>query len=68
LRIGLMLDPPSGDKTQSMIAAKAIDMASVLESLGHKVEPLQFDSGVSWEAFVHANAQFWNVNTAAWID
>lgn len=68
LRIGLMLDPPSGDKTQSTIAAKAIDMASVLESLGHQVEPLQFDSGVSWEAFVHANAQFWNVNTAAWID
>lgn len=68
LRIGLMMDPPSGDKTQSAIAAKAIDMASVLESLGHQVEPLVFDSGVSWEAFVHANAQFWNVNTAAWID
>jgi len=23
---------------------------------------------VSWEAFVFANAQFWNVNTAVWID
>src|SRR5690606_32069228 len=37
LRIGLMMAPPSGDKTQSAIAAKAIDMASVLESLGHQV-------------------------------
>src|SRR5690606_16062893 len=68
LRIGLMMDPPSGDKTQSVIAAKAIDMASVLGSLCHRVESLVFDSGVSWEAFVHANALFWNVNTAAWID
>ncbi|MFC3864264.1 amidase [Alcaligenes aquatilis] len=68
LRIGLMMDPPSGDKTESVIAGKAIDMASVLESLGHQVESLVFDCGVSWEAFVHANAQFWNVNTAAWID
>lgn len=68
LKIGLVIDPPTAEKTESSISAALQKTAQLLSTLGHEVEVVQLDTGVSWEAFVFANAQFWNVNTAAWID
>ncbi len=41
--------------------------AALLASLGHHVEPAVLELGVSWPAFVHANAQIWCANLAPWI-
>lgn len=68
LRIGLAIDPSNGSKTADGVASALLRLSSVLEGLGHHVELVSFDLGVSWEAFVLANAQLWGVNTAAWID
>lgn len=68
LKIGLMIDPPNGARTGPVVAAAVNGTAKLLEGLGHEVEPVGFDAGVSWEAFVHANAQFWTLNTAAWVE
>nr|WP_219116032.1 amidase [Janthinobacterium sp. UMAB-56] len=40
----------------------------LLESLGHHVEDVQGSLGVSWQAFVHANASIWCANLVPWID
>lgn len=68
LKIGLMIDPVNGAKTAGVVANSIKKTARLLEDLGHAVEPVRFDAGVSWEAFVHANAQFWTLNTAAWVE
>lgn len=68
LKVGLMIDPPNGTRSRPVVADAVRATAELLEGLGHLVEPVVFESGVSWEAFVHANAQFWTLNTAAWIE
>jgi len=68
LKIGLMIDPPNGTKTSATVGDVVAGHAKLLERLGHTVEPVTFVSGVTWEAFVHANAQFWTLNTAAWVE
>lgn len=68
LKIGLMIEPTNGGKTNPVVANAVSKTAKLLESLGHKVEAVKFDSGVGWEAFVHANAQFWTLNTASWVE
>ncbi|WP_431689349.1 amidase [Hahella sp. NBU794] len=68
LRIGLMMDPANGAKTCAVVAESVARTARLLEGLGHQVEAVKFDLGVSWEAFVHANAQFWTLNTASWVE
>lgn len=68
LKIGLMIDPPNGAKTNGVVSDIVDKTAKLLEGLGHAVGPVTFMSGVSWEAFVHANAQFWTLNTAAWVE
>lgn len=68
LRIGLMLHPLNGTRTSPAVADQICQIAKLCESLGHDVVDVQLDPGVSWEAFVHANAQFFGVNTAAWIN
>lgn len=68
LKIGLMIDPPNGTRTSAVVGSIINNMATLLERLGHVVEPVTFTSGVSWETFVHANAQFWTLNTAAWVE
>lgn len=68
LRIGVVIDPPNGAKTDAAIAAAANGAAELCAGLGHVVEPVALDLGVSWEAFVHAHAQFWATNTAAWVE
>ncbi len=68
LRIGLVVDPLNGAKTLPAIAAVLRDVARLCGDLGHHVEEATLDLGVSWEAFVHANAQFWTAGTAAWVN
>ncbi len=68
LRIGLMLDSPSGKSCDPTVTVAIKETAAMCESLGHSVEPIAADLGVSWEAFVNANACFWTANTAAWLE
>ncbi|MBL6617870.1 MAG: amidase [Reyranella sp.] len=68
LRIGLVVDPPNGARAAAGIAAATRDAALLCADLGHAVEEISLDLGVSWEAFVHAHAQFWTTNTAGWVD
>jgi len=68
LRIGLMVHSWNGEKTADPIAQAARDVARHLQSLGHHVEELAPDLGVTWEAFVHANAQIWCATLVRWID
>lgn len=68
LRIGLMVDPLNGTRTSSAVSEAVYAAARLCETMGHEVEPVVIDVGATWEAFVHANAQFWTLNTAAWVD
>ncbi|WP_349606372.1 amidase [Cupriavidus sp. DF5525] len=68
LRVGLMLHPLNGARTTPVVAQAMLDIARHLESLGHHVEHVAPDLGVSWDAFVHANAQIWTANAALRIN
>lgn len=68
LRIGLMMNPLNGAKTVSDVSTVISGTAKLLESLGHIVEPIDLDIGVTWDAFLLANAQFWTLNTTDWIN
>lgn len=68
LKIGLMMDPLNGATTTGIVSDAVGRAAALCEDLGHNVESIRLDLGVTWEAFLHANAQFWTLNTAAWID
>jgi amidase len=68
LKIGVMKDPPNGRRSAAAVSNEVMRTAALCENLGHKVELVEFNSGVSWEAFVFANAQIWTSNTTAWID
>jgi len=64
LKIGFMLNPPDGTRTSRVVADATLAVARYLTSLGHDVEEVTPDLGVSWDGFVHANAQFWAANAA----
>jgi len=68
LRIGLVIDPPNGAKTDGAIGDVVRATASLCVDLGHHVDVVTLDLGVSWEAFVHAHAQFWTAGTAGWVN
>ncbi|MFM0093043.1 amidase [Paraburkholderia sediminicola] len=68
LRIGFMLNPANGARTAAVVANATLAVARCLASLGHEVEEVTPDLGVSWDAFVHANAQFWTANAALRLD
>ncbi|MDQ0667638.1 amidase [Pseudomonas sp. W2I6] len=68
LRIALQHLPLNGQKLHPAVEQALFNTARQLEALGHQVEEIQPDIGVSWEAFVELNARFWSSNTAAWID
>ena len=68
LKIGLLLHPLNGSKTADGVAAATSQTARLCERLGHHVDEVTLDIGVSWDGFVHANAQFWTANTAAWME
>jgi amidase len=68
LRIGFMPNPLNGDRTSAPVAAALGGVAQLCDQLGHNVEDVTLDIGVSWEAFVYANTQLFTVNTTAWIN
>lgn len=68
LRIGLMVDPFGGSKTIPQVADAVNAVAKGLEALGHKVAIADVGLGVSWDAFMVANARIWSANLAHWID
>lgn len=68
LHIGLLRHPLDGRRSDPSIVTAIDDAAELCISLGHRVDEVTLDIGVSWEGFVHANAQFWTANTAAWLD
>lgn len=68
LSIGFLPQPLGGNRTADGVANATGRAARLCESLGHRVEEVTLDVGVSWDGFVHANTQFWTANTAAWMD
>jgi len=68
LKIGMMIEPPNGSRCCRAVATAMSQTAKLCEDLGHRIEPVRFESGVSWEAFVLANARVWTCNTTAWVD
>lgn len=68
LRIGVQRAACNGARPVPAVEAALDATVRLLESLGHHVEEVQPALGVSWEAFVHANAGIWCANLVPWID
>lgn len=68
LRIGVQTRPLDGQALHPAVDAALQQTARQLQALGHRVEEVVPDLGVSWEGFVELNGRFWSSNTAAWID
>lgn len=68
LRIGMMSQAWSGQRPSAEVAAATLAAAELCRQLGHDVEEARLEIGVSWEEFVHANAQIWCANLVGWID
>lgn len=68
LRIGLMLAPWNDGAVSQVVTDATTDAARKLAGLGHHVQLVRPDLGVSWDAFVHANAQIWCATLVNWID
>ncbi len=64
LKIGFMMNPWNGARTDTAVASALSEVARILESLGHRVQEVVPDLGVSWDAFVQCNAQIWAANAA----
>ncbi len=68
LRIGLLLHPLNATRSVEPVAEATRDVALQLQGLGHCVEEVCLDIGLSWDNFVEMNARFWSANTAAWLN
>ncbi|MDO8047409.1 amidase [Janthinobacterium sp. SUN211] len=68
LRIGVQRAASNGARPVPAIEAVLDATVRLLVSLGHHVEEVSPALGVSWEAFVHANAGIWCANLVPWID
>ena len=68
LRIGLMTAAWSGQRPTAETQAALQAAAALCSDLGHRVDEAAIPLGVSWEAFVHANAQVWCANLVGWVD
>ena len=68
LRIGVMRDASDGQRPEAEVSAALDGCVRLLESLGHHVEEAALPLGVSWDAFVLANARIWCANLVGWID
>ncbi|NWD75259.1 amidase [Pseudomonas gingeri] len=68
LRIAVQHQALNGQLIAPAVSIALNQVCKVLENLGHQVDPVTADIGLSWEAFVELNARFWSSNTAAWID
>ncbi|MEX6724027.1 amidase [Parapedomonas caeni] len=68
LKIALWQVAPNGDAIDPRVAAALARVASQCEALGHDVEVVTPDIGLSWDAFMLANAQMWCVHIAHWVE
>jgi amidase len=68
LRIGLQMAAWNGRQPADDVKRAVLDAAHLCESLGHRVTEARMALGVSWETFVHANAQIWTGNLVGWVD
>ncbi|PKV43992.1 amidase [Janthinobacterium sp. 61] len=68
LRIGVQRAAINGARPAPAIDGALDITVRLLESLGHHVEEVAPALGVSWDAFVHANASIWCANLVPWID
>ena len=68
LRIGVQRAASNGARPAPAIDGALDITVRLLESLGHHVEEVAPALGVSWDAFVHANASIWCANLVPWID
>lgn len=68
LRIGVMSQAWSGRQPSAEVAAATLRAAELCRQLDHDVDEARMEIGVTWEEFVHANAQVWCANLVGWID
>nr|WP_232251308.1 amidase [Janthinobacterium sp. 1_2014MBL_MicDiv] len=68
LRIGVQRAASNGAQPVPAVDAALDETVRLLEGLGHHVEQVTPPLGVSWEAFVQANARIWCANLVPWID
>lgn len=68
LKIGVMVDPWNGERTDADIAASTLATAKHLEALGHDVFEVTPALGVSWESLVSGNAAIWCGTLVGWIE
>lgn len=62
LRIGLQLNAANGKAPDAEVADCVRAAAQLCRDLGHQVEEAEMPLGMSWDAFVEANAQVWTAN------
>jgi amidase len=68
LRIGIRMTAWNGAHPDNEVRRVTEDAARLCRSLGHEVSEADMSPGMSWEAFVHANAQIWCGNLVGWVD
>ena len=68
LRIAVQRMASNGAHPVPAVDTALQDTVRLLESLGHHVEEVAPALGVSWDAFVQANARIWCANLVPWID
>ena len=62
------MHPLSNSRSVEPVVNATRNVAIQLQGMGHSVDEVCLDMGVSWESFVEMNARFWSANTTAWID
>lgn len=68
LRIGVLVHPLNGNRSTPEVVSALEQTIKQLRALGHQVEDVSPDIGLSWDEFVEMNARFWSANTAGWVD
>lgn len=68
LRIGVLAHPLNGKRTASDVISALEQTVKHLLALGHQVEEVTPEIGLSWDAFVEMNTRYWAANSAGWID
>ncbi len=67
LRIGYVEHPANGNRTARPITRVLDDTAHMLQRMGHHVEPVTFDYGISWDEFADAVGRYWIAYNAAFL-
>ena len=67
LAIGLLVDSPDGTPTSAPVARATRAVARQLLDLGHRVEEVVVDLGLSWTSYVELNAYLLAASTAGWL-